>query len=432
MFKNVAAQKIELFAFDITTGAPKTGDAANITAYLMKDHGAVTVLGDVTATEMDATNAKGVYQFDLTQAETNADEQVFTAKSTTANVSIVPRFVSTLPVRFTTLVIDAAGLVDANAVKIGPTGAGTAQTARDVGASVLLSAGTGTGQLDFTSGVVKSNITQWLGTAVSTPTVAGVPNVNVRTWNDLTTVALPLVPTVAGRTLGVAAGGQAGVDWANVGSPTTVLGLTNTTIGTVTTYTGNTPQTGDSFARLGAPAGASVSADVAAIKAVLPVALVAGRIDASVGAMATGVITATTFAAGAIDAAAIATDAITSAELASSATAEIAAAVRTELTTELGRIDVASSTLATAANLALVPTAVQNADALLNRDMSTGTDSGSPTVRTVRQALRFLRNKFVVSGAALTVYKEDDATASWTSALTTTAGADPVTGSDPA
>jgi hypothetical protein len=35
---------------------------------------------------------------------------------------------------------------------------------------------------------------------------------------------------------------------------------------TVTTYTGNTPQTGDSFARLGAPAGASVSADVAAIK----------------------------------------------------------------------------------------------------------------------------------------------------------------------
>jgi len=39
------------------------------------------------------------------------------------------------------------------------------------------------------------------------------------------------------------------------------------TIGTVTTYTGNTKQTGDNFARLGAPAGASVSADVAAVKA---------------------------------------------------------------------------------------------------------------------------------------------------------------------
>lgn len=32
---------------------------------------------------------------------------------------------------------------------------------------------------------------------------------------------------------------------------------------TLTTYTGNTPQTGDAFARLGAPAGASVSADIA-------------------------------------------------------------------------------------------------------------------------------------------------------------------------
>lgn len=41
---------------------------------------------------------------------------------------------------------------------------------------------------------------------------------------------------------------------------------TVTTVGTLTTYTGNTPQTGDSYARLGAPAGASVSADVAAVK----------------------------------------------------------------------------------------------------------------------------------------------------------------------
>jgi hypothetical protein len=55
-----------------------------------------------------------------------------------------------------TIVTDAAGLVDANAVKLGPTGAGTAQTRAFV-RSVLLSTGTGTGQLDFTSGVVKAN-----------------------------------------------------------------------------------------------------------------------------------------------------------------------------------------------------------------------------------------------------------------------------------
>lgn len=77
----------------------------------------------------------------------------------------------------------------------------------------------------------------------------------------------PLQPTVAGRTLDVSLTGEAGVDWANVGSPTTANNLSGTTVGTVTTLTGHTPQTGDNFARLGAPAGASVSADVAAVKA---------------------------------------------------------------------------------------------------------------------------------------------------------------------
>jgi hypothetical protein len=83
---------------------------------------------------------------------------------------------------------------------------------------------------------------------------------------------------------------------------------------TVTTYTGNTPQTGDSFARLGAPAGASVSADVAAVKSQtaaietdtqdiqsrIPAALVSGRIDASVGAMASNTLTASALATDAV------------------------------------------------------------------------------------------------------------------------------------
>lgn len=49
----------------------------------------------------------------------------------------------------------------------------------------------------------------------------------------------------------------------------TLAGVTHTgaVIPTVTTLTGHTAQTGDSFARLGAPAGASVSADIAAVKA---------------------------------------------------------------------------------------------------------------------------------------------------------------------
>lgn len=177
MFKNTAGQKFTVFAFDSTTNQPKTGDAANITAYVAKDNGTVTVLGDTSATEMDATNAKGYYLFDAAQAETNGDVLLVSAKSSTANIVVVgvPAAIFTFPttgilapsVLGRTLVVDASGLADSNMVKIGPTGSGTAQTARDVGASVLLSAGTGTGQLDFASGVVKANLVQILATALT-------------------------------------------------------------------------------------------------------------------------------------------------------------------------------------------------------------------------------------------------------------------------
>lgn len=135
MYKNVASQKLLVYAFDSTTNLPKTGDAANITAYVSKDYGSVTVLGDTSATEADATNGKGYYLFDVTQTETNADTLLFSAKSSTANIVVLgmPAVVFTRPPNFSKGVIDSAGLFDANAVKIGPTGAGTAQTAGDVG-----------------------------------------------------------------------------------------------------------------------------------------------------------------------------------------------------------------------------------------------------------------------------------------------------------
>ena len=50
-----------------------------------------------------------------------------------------------------------------NATKIG----GTTQTGRDLGASVLISSGSGAGQLDVTGGVVKANLAQILGTALT-------------------------------------------------------------------------------------------------------------------------------------------------------------------------------------------------------------------------------------------------------------------------
>lgn len=80
------------------------------------------------------------------------------------------------------------------------------------------------------SGDIKVDVQSLLGTAWLAPGTAGTPDVNVKLWNGLTTVALPLVPTTAGRTLDVSAGGEAGLDWANVGSPTTANALTNTSI----------------------------------------------------------------------------------------------------------------------------------------------------------------------------------------------------------
>lgn len=68
------------------------------------------------------------------------------------------------------------------------------------------------------------------------------------------------------------------------------------------------------------------------------------------------------------------------------------------------------------------------ADSLLDRNMATGTDSGG---RTPRNALRFLRNKFSISGTTLTVCAEDDTTTAWTSTVTAAPGADPISGSDP-
>jgi hypothetical protein len=80
----------------------------------------------------------------------------------------------------------------------------------------------------------QTDVTQLLGTAWLTPQTAGTPDVNCVQWNELATVALPLIPTTAGRTLDVSTGGEAGLDWANVGSPTTTVGLSGTTVKTAT------------------------------------------------------------------------------------------------------------------------------------------------------------------------------------------------------
>ena len=86
--KNEAGQKFNILAINTSTGLPITGDAANITAKISIDFGSFASLTDTNPTELDATNAAGVYVFDLSQAETNGDVLTIMPSSATANVQI--------------------------------------------------------------------------------------------------------------------------------------------------------------------------------------------------------------------------------------------------------------------------------------------------------------------------------------------------------
>lgn len=156
----------------------------------------------------------------------------------------------------------------------------------------------------------------------------------------------------------------------------------------------------DVYTRIGAPAGASVSADIADIPTVaefnartLVSAGYASPTNITAGTITTAT-NVTTVSAGGITASSIATGAFDADALTDDAANEIA-------------------------------------DAILDRNMATGTDSGSATVRTVRQALRASRNRVAVAAGTATAYKEDDTAASWTAVVTTTAG-NPVSEIDPA
>lgn len=155
-------------AWDTSANVGKTGDVANHTLRWIKD-GTASVPTN-SASEIDATNAPGAYKLTLTTGEGTCQVGTLVGKSSTANVSIIPISVSfeLLPTTYYGTaggipILDGNGNILADVKRLN----GTSQTARDIGASVLLSSGIGTGQLDFTSGVVKSNMTQIDGAATN-------------------------------------------------------------------------------------------------------------------------------------------------------------------------------------------------------------------------------------------------------------------------
>lgn len=401
MFRNVAT-KIAVFAFTTTDGTPKTGDAANLTAYVSKDYGAVTVLADITATELDATNAKGWYLFDVAQAESNADALIFSGKSATANISVVAQYIHTAPNRFTTMVIDAAGLVDANMVKAGPTGSGAA-----VAAGAIPNAVAGTAGGLFIAG---SN-------AATTYAALTVTGATTLTGNMLLS---------DGLTINASTGNRSGINVTGNGTGSGLLltggatGNAFSLVGGATSGNGLNVTTTDGH-------GVSVTATGTSKHGLVATGGNLGTSDGIKGVAGTGGVDIRAGITGNI-------------------TGNLSGSVGSVTGLTPANLDVAVSTRASQASVDLIkaktdnlpaapaavgdiPTATQNADALLNRDMSAVSDINA---RSPLNALRFLRNLWSISGTTLTVKKEDDITTAWTSVVTPAPGADPISGSDPA
>ncbi|MCK1670302.1 hypothetical protein [Bradyrhizobium sp. 150] len=170
-------------------------------------------------------------------------------------------------------------------------------------------------------------------------------------------------------------------------------------VDTLTTYTGNTVQTGDAFARLGAPAGASVSADLAAVKAVDDaVKAKTDNLPASPAAVGSTMTLTADYDA---------------AKTAATQTSVDDLPTNAELTTALAAAD--DATLAAIAALT-IPTANQNADALLDRAdavevglsprqamrLAAAADAGklsgaATTTNTIRNAVADSKNRIVAT-----------------------------------
>tara|TARA_Y100001934_G_scaffold127452_1_gene154803 strand:- start:494 stop:1567 length:1074 start_codon:yes stop_codon:yes gene_type:complete len=144
MFKNLAGQTWTVLAFNSTTGARVTGDAANITGKISRDDGTPGAITDTNPTEVEG----GKYRFNLTggsvDSETDADKLEIYATSTTSDVLVVglPEVIYPRPANFTAMGIESSGAITAlnghtaqtgdSFARIGATGSGLSSLATAV------------------------------------------------------------------------------------------------------------------------------------------------------------------------------------------------------------------------------------------------------------------------------------------------------------
>lgn len=250
----------------LTTGALACTTITASGAVAFQSTFAVTTSTSLAALSCTTLTASGAVAFQSTFAVTTSTALGAISGSTltlSGAVAFQSTFVVTGATTFTGAITgtNASNDLRVNTVAL----SGTTQTGRDIGASVLLSNGTGTGQLKLASGYVAMTLADvaattttvnFSGMTIKTATDVEADTANIQSripaaltvdgnimsdalrWNGLATVALPLAPTTAGRALDVTAAGNAGIDWGNVENPTTTLVLSGTTIAVATAITG--------------------------------------------------------------------------------------------------------------------------------------------------------------------------------------------------
>jgi hypothetical protein len=134
---------------------------------------------------------------------------------------------------------------------------------------------------------------------ITTGTVGGTSVVGYCVASFTIEATAALRPTTNGRELDVSAGGEAGLDWANIGSPTTAQNLSATNIDVdqiVASVSGAVGSVTGAVGSVTGNVGGNVVGSVASVT--------------TVNGLAAGVITAASIATGAIDADALAADAV--------------------------------------------------------------------------------------------------------------------------
>jgi len=115
IYKNVASQKLAVYAYDSTDASSKINDQASITAQISKDGEATAATNDTNPTQLDPTDAPGIYLFTMTQAETDADLIILYAKSATSNILLEPLTIYTTPGNSTAIDVNAIQVEGADA-----------------------------------------------------------------------------------------------------------------------------------------------------------------------------------------------------------------------------------------------------------------------------------------------------------------------------